>query len=203
MSDNLERIYPTRRTGEEPIHASGQPLSLTLLDFWRWSTSNIVSNAMRGMLAEFIVASALGIDLDGVRDEWGAFDLTTPEGITVEVKSSAFVQTWHQNKLSRIIFRTPKTRAWDPDTNQQQKESKRQAEVYVFALLAHQDKASIDPLNVDQWRFFVVPTAALNARTRSQHSITLRSLERLAGEAVSYNRLGEAVIRAVKDKLAV
>ena len=64
----------------------------------------------------------------------------------------------------------------------QSRESKRQADVYVFALLAHTDKTTIDPFNLDQWRFYVLPTAALDGRTRSQHSITLRSLEKLGGE---------------------
>jgi hypothetical protein len=85
MSNKLSRPHPVRRLGNEPLHSNGRPLGLTLLDFWRWSSSDLVSNARRGVLAEFIVASALGITLNDVRDEWGAFDLTTPEGITVEV----------------------------------------------------------------------------------------------------------------------
>lgn len=202
MTKQLSRIYPARRSGNEPLHSNGCPLGVTLLDFWRWSSSDLVSNATRGVLAEFIVASALGIKLDGVRDEWGAFDLITPEGISVEVKSAAYIQSWSQRNLSLITFRVPKTRAWNADTNVQEKEPRRQAQVYVFALLAHQDKASIDPLNVDQWRFFVLPTTVLDARTRSQHSITLRSLERLAGQAISYDKLREAVRRAVGEKTA-
>ncbi|WP_447859621.1 hypothetical protein [Nitrospira calida] len=202
MTKELSRIYPLRRSGNEPLHSNGHSLGVTLLDFWRWSSSDLISNATRGVLAEFIVASALGIKLDSVRDEWGAFDLETPEGITVEVKSAAYIQSWSQRNLSSIMFRVPKTRAWNADTNVQEKEPRRQAQVYVFALLAHQDKASIDPLNVDQWQFFVLPTEVLDARIRSQHSITLRSLERLAGQAIPYDALREAVRRAVREKTA-
>jgi len=32
---------------------------------------------------------------------------------------------------------------------------------------------------MNQWRFYVVPRATLEKRTRSQHSITLKSLEEL------------------------
>ncbi|GIV71209.1 hypothetical protein [Caldilinea sp.] len=202
MVKELSRICPVRKSGNESLHLNGHPLGVTLLDFWRWSSSDLVSNTTRGVLAEFIVASALGIKLDSVRDEWGAFDLITPEGITIEVKSAAYIQSWSQRSLSFITFRVPKTRAWNADTNVQEKEPRRQAQVYVFALLAHQDKASIDPLNVDQWRFFVLSTTVLDARTRSQHSITLRSLERLAGQAISYDELREAVRRAVAEKVA-
>ncbi len=202
MSDELVCTQPTHRIGSESLHADGVSLSPTLLDFWRWSASDLVSNSTRGVLAEFIVAHALRVPLDGVRNEWDAFDLTTPEGITVEVKSAAFVQSWSQQRLSSILFRIPKTRAWDAETNIQATEPRRQAQVYVFALLAHTDRSSIDPLNVSQWRFYVLPTAALDARTRSQHSITLHSLESLAGPAIAYDALREAVHQAAKMLLA-
>lgn len=130
------------------------------------------------------------------RSEWTAYDLSTEDGIKVEVKSAAFVQSWHQDRLSTIQFQVRKTQAWDPATNRYNQERRRQADVYVFALLAHQDKLSIDPLDVGQWQFYVLPTSVLDARQRSQHSITLRSLQRLCGAPVSYEGLAEAVGRA-------
>lgn len=153
MKQNLARLLPTLKTGNEPLHCSGKPIGVTLLDFWRWNTSDIVSNSTRGALAEFIVANALGALLNCIRDEWQAFDLKTPDGITVEVKSAAFIQSWSQREYSRIQFNIPKTRAWNADTNLQELVSKRQARVYVFALLAYKEKSSIDPLNLDQWQF--------------------------------------------------
>ena len=183
----------TRKTGIEPLHTNGQALRFNLADFWAWSTSDIVSNATRGILTEFIVATALDADVTGVRNEWDAFDLTTPSGVKVEVKSAAYVQSWHQARLSTISWLTPRTRAWDATTNIQSSESRRQADVYVFALLHHQDKATIDPLDTTQWSFFVLPTRVLNERTRSQHSITLNSLQKLAGPAVTYSGLAIAV----------
>jgi hypothetical protein len=196
MDINLPRTHPIRRTGNEALHSDGRPLDYKLYDFWRWSTSDLVSNATRGVLAEFIVASALGLSSDGVRDEWAAYDLVTSDGISVEVKSAAFIQSWAQKRLSTITFHVPKTHAWNPETNTLEGERRRQAQVYVFALLAHQEKATIDPLNVDQWWFYILPTSVLNDRTRSQHSITLRSLEALAGEAVSYHDLRDAIYKA-------
>ncbi len=67
---------------------------------------------------------------------------------------------------------------------------------YVFALLAHEDKATINPLDVSQWRFYVLQTSALNARARGQHSITLRTLERECRECVSFDQLAAAVAAA-------
>jgi len=191
--NNLVRLVAEPKTGQETFHANARSLGLTLSDFWRWSLSDLVSNATRGRLAEFIVANALGISTRGVRDEWSAFDLQTPEGLKVEVKSAAYVQTWYQSSLSKISFRTPKTRAYDPNTNQLDFGAKRQADVYVFAVLAHRDKSTIDPLNVDQWEFYVIPTTTLDARTRSQYGITLPTLGRLSGGPVTYAELRSKV----------
>jgi hypothetical protein len=45
--------------------------------------------------------------------------------------------------------------------------------LYVFCLLAHKDKSTLDPLNMDQWQFFVLATeewmrrSAHRSRSRS------------------------------------
>lgn len=166
-----------------------------MLDFWQWSASDLVSNATRGLLAEYLVHEAVGSLEQSVRDEWAAFDLTTPEGVKLEVKSAAYLQSWHQERLSTIVFRTPKTLAWYPETNVLATQPKRQADVYVFALLDHADKSSVDPLNVRQWTFYVVATKALDERTRSQDSITLRSLQTLCGHTTNYESLAAEVRR--------
>jgi hypothetical protein len=197
MDDALARLMTTRKTGAEQFRQHGKDLGFDLLSFWRWSASDLVSNVMRGRFAEYIVARALGLAAEGVREEWAPFDLLTESGIKVEVKSAAYVQSWHQRALSLVSFVVPKTLAWNAETNTQDREARRQADVYVFALLAHLDKATLDPLDLGQWRFYVVPTLLLDARSRSQHSITLKSLEGLAGPPVEYAGVKEAVERAV------
>ena len=88
-----------RKTGEDPFHIEGKPLDQNLLSFWQWSGSDLVGNTMRGVLAEYIVSSALG-ESHGHREEWDAYDIETKEGIKIEVKSAAYIQTWAQNKPS-------------------------------------------------------------------------------------------------------
>jgi len=148
-------------------------------------------------MAEYLVANAIGI-AGGVREEWATYDLETPEGLKLEVKSASYVQRWQQAKLSQISFRVPKTRGWDPRTGQLSSLPQRQADVYVFALLAHTEQASLDPLDVSQWQFYVLPTFILDNRRRSQHSITLPSLQKLAGGYVSYSGLKKAIGEAAK-----
>jgi len=47
--------------------SGGERLPFGMEDFWRWSASDLLSNALRGVLAEFIVARALGIDTTAAR----------------------------------------------------------------------------------------------------------------------------------------
>ena len=165
-------------------------------------TADAERNATRGVLAEYLVAQALGISDGCVREEWAECDLETPDGTLVEVKSAAYIQSWHQERLSHVSFRVPKTRGWDRETNRQDDDPRRKADVYVFALLAHGDQATLDPLNVSQWQFYVLPTHALDERERSQHSITLPSLRKLAGEELAFASLRGAVERAATQQHA-
>jgi hypothetical protein len=174
----LPPLVVSRRTGREPFHDGPTPLDFDLLSFWQWSASDLMSNVLRGRLAEFRVARALGI-ANGVRVEWAAFDLRTLGGTTIEVKSAAYIQSWTQRKLSTIIFDIAPTRFWDETTNLLAAEARRQAGLYVFALLAHRDKASIDAMNVAQWEFFVLPAAVLDTRLPRQRQVGLKTLLKL------------------------
>lgn len=192
-----KRINTSVKTGNEPFTFNQDNLNFQLFDFWKWSVSDLVSNATRGRLAEFIVAKALGIDTNNVRDEWQAYDLITPDNIKIEVKSASYIQSWYQKELSKISFSIKKSRSWDADTNIQSKESKRQADAYVFALLKHTDKDSINPLNMDQWVFYVLTAEEINNYPRSQHSIILKSLEKLT-DGVDYHSTKKELYSKIK-----
>jgi hypothetical protein len=193
VGDGYPRMLVERRTGDELLHQSGSPGGPSLLEFWRWSSSDLLSNALRGVLAEFIVGTALDAHQQGVRSEWDPYDLTTPEGVTVEVKSAAYIQSWHQKRPSLITFGIRPTQSWNPATNAYDARRRRQAQVYVFCLLAHRDQATIDPLNLDQWRFLVVATRTIEEKVGAQKTIGLESLLRLEPHDVSFDELAAAI----------
>jgi len=58
--DKYPEIKVATKTGKEKFHEDGKLLAHDLLSFWQWSASDLVGNAMRGILAEYIVASAVG-----------------------------------------------------------------------------------------------------------------------------------------------
>ncbi|MEQ9401909.1 MAG: hypothetical protein RJQ04_22265 [Longimicrobiales bacterium] len=185
-----------RRTGEEEFQFGGSASGFDLLGFWAWSTSDLLSNATRGVLAEYIVGQALGaISGDDVRVEWDAYDLRTPSGVRVEVKSSAFVQCWAQKALSRPVFSIRSARGWDAETGTTAADPTRSADVYVFALLVHEDQATIDPMDLGQWEFYVVGKEQLAARYGVQRTLSLGPLRSFA-DPVSFNGLRAAVAGA-------
>jgi hypothetical protein len=185
---SLDKVKATIKSGNEPLSSRGENLNFNLLDFWRWSVSDILSNATRGRLAEFIVATAININITEVRSEWDAYDLITNDGVKIEVKSAAYLQSWQQQILSKITFSTKLARAWDMEIDKRSDEAKRHADVYVFCLLKHEDKQTVNPLDMDHWDFYVLATKELNDYTRSQHSITLKSLQKLT-TAIGYNQI--------------
>ncbi|GAA1761288.1 hypothetical protein GCM10009795_004650 [Nocardioides hankookensis] len=128
--------------------------------------------------------------------EWDAADLLTPDGLRVEVKSAAYLQTWAQTRPSRITFGIRPTTGWDAATNSLSETRMRQSDVYVFALLHHQNKSTVDPLDLDQWTFHAMSTLKLNKYVPEQRSIGLASLMGLEPEVAQFEGLPAAVSRA-------
>ena len=63
----------------------------TLGDFWAWGYSNILTNNLRGVFAEFLVGTALGVVRDSQWVEWDEFDLLynyKGKNKGIEIKSS-------------------------------------------------------------------------------------------------------------------
>lgn len=177
------------KTGLEKFVNQDKQLQASLLDFWQWSSSDLLSNALRGVLAEFIVAMALGISIDKPREEWAAYDLVTKDGIKVEVKSAAYVQSWKQTKPSRISFSIKKTFVYDEYGKPLYESPRRQADVYVFCLLALEDEKRVEPMNLDQWEFFVLSSKNIDQHWGEQASISLGPLRKICGEGVDFLKI--------------
>ena len=167
-----------------------------------------MGNALRGILAEFIVASTIDI-LDKPRDEWDTYDLKTKNGLKIEIKSSSYLQSWEQTELSKIIFGIQPTSSWDYSINKRSKEKIRQSDIYIFCVLSHKDKNSVDPLNLSQWDFYILETKILNEKVKTQKSITLSSLLKLNPIKIKYDSLQaeiehieKATEQILKTKLA-
>jgi hypothetical protein len=180
---------PQMLSGEEKVDGA----DATARDFWAWSLSDLRANTVRSLLAEFLVARALGAALRP-RVEWDAFDVLTPDGLRLEVKASAYLQAWQQSRLSTVTFGGLSARTWSP-TEGYSEAGSYNADGYVFAVLTAVEHGAYDALDLDQWSFWVLPRAVL--ADTGQRSIRLSRVEALAGPPVSYGNLAVRVREVV------
>jgi hypothetical protein len=149
--------HPNVLSGEEAL----DELNAAVLDFWKWGFSDLKMNVVRGIFAEFLVARAVGDPAEVVRNAWAPFDVktppdeTAPDGIRIEVKSSAYIQAWRQRKLSRISFSGLKTRSWSPESGYSPQREV-QADVFVFALHTAKTHENYNIFDLKQWELYVV-----------------------------------------------
>jgi hypothetical protein len=176
---------PALLTGDEAIDGA----SANLRDFWAWSMSDLRANTVRSLLAEFLVARAVGA-APKPRVEWDAYDVLTPEDVRLEVKSGAYLQAWEQPRLSTVVFGGLNARTWSAAAGYSP-ESSYNADAYVFALLTATEHAGYDALNIEQWSFWVLPQHVVAGS--GQRSMRLSRVQALAGEPVSYADLAERV----------
>jgi hypothetical protein len=193
----LARVPPKRFTGDEPFHIEKRPAGVTLLNFWQWAGSDLLSNTFRGWVAEFIVACDLGI-ASGLRRDWEGSDLLASDGARIEVKSSGYIQAWKQKRLSTPSFSIRAAHAWDPEADTFSQDKARHSDAYVFCLHHHKDKATADPLDLTQWTFYVVATSAINARYGNRKSVNLADLEAIGSRPVSYGAIGSTIREALQ-----
>lgn len=185
-------IPPKRMNGNEVLYSpSGEPVG-RLIDFWQWAYSDLVGNAERGALAEYIVACALGIQAQ-VRTAWDKYDLLTQDGIAVEIKTSGYLQTWDQKELSKLIFGIQPTYGWDSVSNTYDSHKKRQSDIYVFCVHKHTDQNTVNPLRIEQWDFYLMPTHLLNKQFGNAKTATLSALCKAGAVLCPYNELKQQI----------
>lgn len=138
------------------------------------------------------MASTIEI-LDNPRDEWDAYDLKTKNGLKIEIKSSSYLQSWEQKELSKIVFGIQPTVKWEETANKRTTQKIRQSDIYIFCVLSHKDKTTVNPLNLSQWDFYILETKILNEKVEAQKTITLSSLLKLNPIQLKYDKLKENI----------
>ena len=184
--------------GNEQFTINSEQLAFNMLDFWRFQYSNIFS--LHGEIAEFIVARALGITEAQNSAYWTLWDITYRD-VRIEVKATAYYHLWNEDtKVSqRRAFSIAKANgAYDAEVSGN-KEFCRQNDIYVFCLNKGETKEDSYPLNLDNWEFFVVPTAVLNEKCKDNKSITLSKIKKLGFAPLTYIEIKEAVDKIIDE----
>ena len=182
--------------GSENFSVNGHDINISVLNFWQWAYSDLTNNIRRSVLAEYIVATALGVDkiqTEQVRKMWRPYDLLSKEGYRIEVKSAAYVQSWEAKHPDSITYRIAPARL--PDETGDYKSNapvQRNSDLYVFCLFKALTPDE-SPLNLDLWDFYVLPTRILNDKKPNQKTITFHSLMTLEPLLCDYYGLNNAI----------
>lgn len=174
----LDKQEADMKEGDEKFFSQSSLPNIDVLAFWKWSSSNLLINTTRGILAEFLVASSLNLT-DDPRFVWSNYDLITQSKVKIEVKSASIYQAWKQKGPSPIKFTIAKKYEWDEETGEYSHEPTRSAHIYVFCILW-----GIEPLKLDNWDFYVLPTDYINEKYGDQKTVSLTSLERQFPELI-------------------
>jgi hypothetical protein len=171
----------------------------TVLDFWRWGMSELRTNTLRGVMAEFIVSKAVGATAPG-RIEWDPYDVVTPGGVRLEVKCGAYLQSWSQQRLSRIEFGGLSARLLDESVGTYVGDRGYNADVYVFAVQTATSHDMFDVLDTRQWEFYVVSRCRVEAT--GYRSLSLATVRTLTDGPVPVSGLSAKVARVHEDALS-
>ena len=184
-----------------------EPLSQYLLD--RFYGRPLIANLYRGDYVEGLILFALG---EGWKQtpEWSSWDLEREDGVRVEVKQSAALQSWHRSTgikkpapyfdiAPRAGYYTDSTDAavWvglDPE----EPDFIRAADLYIFAWHPENNPDTADHRRAEQWQFFVVAETLLTERHGHQKTISLNPVKELA-TAVPYDQLAATVAAAAAE----
>lgn len=179
-------------TGKEKFLMHEKELDFDITDFWRFQYSNIYS--LHGEIAEFIIARALGITEAQNSEYWTLWDITYRE-VKIEVKATAYFHLWNvDGKISkqRTFSIAPANGSYDQEIAGNS-EFRRQNDLYVFCLINGDTKENSNPLHLNHWEFYVVPTLFLNEYCGNNKTISLGRIRSFGFKAIYYNQLKESI----------
>lgn len=181
-------------TGNEEFTLCGKTSGIPIREFWSWAYSDLLNNTYRGVLAEFLVEKSLSHFFppdSHIRVDWMPYDLTSPSGRRIEVKSAAYLQSWTNDYFSKIIYDVAPKRAWAPETGYSP-ECIRHSDLYVFCLYTALSRDQYI-LNLDLWKFYVLPTSVLNRERPQQKTMGLSTLLSLHPVEADFSTLGNVI----------
>lgn len=135
----------------------------------------LITNVLRGQVVEAMIALALEPVWTWCSADYSSWDFERADGIRLEVKQSAFKQTWANGPEVKVrpgFDVKARTGRWEGATFIN--ERGRAAHLYVLAYHDRQDDGA-DHRDPEQWEFFVLPSRAIPPVAR----IGLASVRRL------------------------
>ncbi len=180
-----------QKTGQEAFTENGASIGVSVLDFWRFSYSELNSDP-RDDIAEYLVSLALGVREPYNKKDWTLFDIDY-NGNPIEVKSTSYYQTWRKDGKTTENRTFSIRKATAPDET----EARRHSEVYVFCVLNGKTEETADPLRLENWEFYIIPTAIINEQCGDNKTISLSRIKSMGYSAKGFRQIKDAVDAAL------
>lgn len=169
-------------------------------EFRRWALSDWKSPTTRAQLAEYYVRCALGLDDEPIGD-WEHVDIYLGND-RIEVKASAHLQPARGGEMKRTSPRFDiKEREWAWSNEawdwMRSESPKRWADCYVLCL--ESADAAYDPLDLSQWKFFVLSTPVIDRTFGRQKTVSVGRLRQEGFRPVAFGRLEFEIRRTLGD----
>lgn len=182
-------------SGSEEFTFNGNASNMTMLDYWRWHYSDIYD--LHDTIAEFIVAKALGKERPDNKGSWTLYDISY-NGMRIEVKETSYYHSWQTDeepKSRQRVFGINKAYSKYQDNTS---ELARQNDIYIFCLNTGDTRKTSDPLKLEHWEFYVIPTSVINKECGDAKTVSLSRVRRLT-EKVDYSMLKAKVDDVIEE----
>ena len=175
---------------EDRVLGVGAPNHATVAEFWEWAFGDLCDDDIKGIYAEWVVTKILSIP-SARRVSWANSDIITPEGVRIEIKSSAYWQSWklvnedgslkqidsaQLENIGRSSIRFSGLMAKDATGLNGSSKTGYKSDLYIFCFQHEENPSRWNALNLDQWEFFV---------------FKVQQLQKFAGKSVSLKKLRE------------
>ena len=182
--------------GNERFILNNKELEFGILDLWQSKYANIYN--MQDVIAEFLVEKALVIDKAQNTDYWTLWDILY-RGYRIEVKETGYYHPWNEN--GKISFQR-KFGITKANSNYESEETEnkyeRQNDIYVFCLNTGDTRETSNPMNVNNWEFYIVRTAVINQECGNNKHISLGRVRKIA-KSVKYEKIKECIDEIINE----
>ncbi len=154
-------------TGNEHFSLKDTCTDLSIQELWKWYFSDLID--IKSKVAEYLVTKALGFSKPYNTGYWSAHSIVY-RGRRLEIRSASYMKSIYDINPSMKYVRHIDIRVKD-------------CGVYVFCLLPGKTKEEADPLKIENWKFYVIPTWYIHPECGCNSSITMSKVQRLVKQS--------------------
>ena len=184
-------------TGEEKFQQNGKEIDMSMLDLWQFKYSNIFN--MQEVIAEYLVAKALEKEKADNDTYWTLWDIDYREK-RIEVKETSYYHSYNKpGKISkqRVFGINKANSSYEYEIEENRYE--RQNDIYVFCLNIGETAETSNPLNLDNWEFYIVPTDTINNNCGDNKTISLGRIQSLGFKAMRFDQIKKCVDEIIDE----